>query len=51
MLPYPNKTTAPPEINNHRGPFENKEAEVPTPFINDPSNYETYDGTLRFKIE
>jgi len=31
MFPYPIRTTAPPEISNHVGPFENNEPDVPIP--------------------
>ena len=33
MLPYPKRATAPPEINNQQGAFENISPDVPIPFI------------------
>ena len=31
MFPYPKRTITPPDINNHIGPFENIDPEVPIP--------------------
>ena len=46
MLPYPKRTTAPPEINNQEGPFENTEPDVPISFNKEFWSGETYEGML-----